>query len=57
MAVVAVECLDETEALMPRVSAWLRHSWVVAGTASEKSHAIRSSEVSIESEKVAIPTL
>lgn len=57
VVVVAVGCLDETEALMPRVSAWLRHSWVVAGTASEKSHAIRSSEVSIKSEKVAIPTL
>ena len=41
MAVVAVECLDETDTPMPRVSAWLRHPWVVAGTASEKSHVIR----------------
>lgn len=57
VAVVAVECLDETDTPMPRVSAWLRHSWVVAGTASEKSHVIRLGEVSIESENVAIPTL
>lgn len=57
VAVAAVECVDEAEAPMPRASARLRCPWVVAGTASEKSHAIRSSEVSIKSENVVIPTL
>ena len=38
MAVVAVECLDETDTPMPRVSAWLRHPLVVVlGVCPQKS--------------------
>ena len=47
MAVAAVECVDEAEAPMPRVSAY----------APEKSHVIRLGEVSTKSENVAIPMI
>ena len=47
MAVAAVECVDEAEAPMPRVSAY----------PPENSHAIRLGEVSTKSENVAIPTI
>ena len=47
MAVAAVECVDEAEAPMPRVSTY----------PPEKSHAIRLGEVSTKSENVAIPTI